>query len=162
MSIHLQAAVLAGIMAFSAFSSAAAQESTQRQAGSRRIAMALPKVPEQTVTAKPVVTIPTANAPKAAGTEASVDPQSYNKASRATEIPENVRAVLIDGAAKAEQLSRSYNRRIADLIVWIASSWTQPSKYTPAQAPYFGKQRSIEPQPLTHNEHKSGYIFQID
>jgi len=43
----------------------------------------------------------------------------------------NIREVLIDGASKIEQLSRSYNRRVADLIVWIANSMSQPTTITP-------------------------------
>ncbi len=81
---------------------------------------------------------------------------------QANQIPDNIKELLVDGAEKAELLSRSYNRRVADLIIWLANSMNKSTSYTPAQGPHLHRQQPLETHPLTSSFNKHASIFQID
>jgi hypothetical protein len=143
-----------------------AQDSQQNQKSARRIAMALPKAP--LVTRMPANTVVPAR-PKAVSVSPSINPQEeFASHPHVTttqvgskQIPDNVRAVLIEGASKAEQLSRGYNRRIADVIFWLASSINQSSTtITPMTSPNARFQNMLEAQPLKRQT--QGKLIQID
>lgn len=84
-------------------------------------------------------------------------PNEFAK-SRSERIPDNVRESLLDCAEKIEFCTRSYNRRVADTIVWIVRSLHGSSVYTPAVSPSMQRQRPTEFSPLD----ETNKIFQID
>ncbi len=139
-----------------------AEESQDKSSAARRIAMALPKAPAEI---KPAPVHPAVKV-QARASETLVNPldEFANRPHISTlaskkALPNNIREVLIDSASKIEQLSRSYNRRVADLIVWIANSMNQPTTITPGSNQNLSGQRVIEPKPLTKTERS---FFQID
>jgi hypothetical protein len=148
---------LAGVLLLNLSSSAFAQDSPQKQTSGRRLAMVLPKAPVAPVL--PVTTVVPTRAVKLQAVVPAVNPQEefaghprISTPSTSKQIPSNVLSVFIEGATRAEQLSRSYDRHIADLIVWIACSIKDSTTITPLSSPYLRLQRLIEPQPLNQHE----------
>jgi hypothetical protein len=160
--LRFQTLACAAVLVIGSPSLVLADEGQDKTSGARRIAMALPKAPAAAKQAlvQPALKVQ-AKAPVALVNpldEFANRPHISAPASK-NALPNNIREVLIDGASKIEQLSRSYNRRVADLIVWIANSMSQPTTITPGSNQNFSGQRVIEPKPLTKNDRS---FFQID
>lgn len=132
------------------------QEQPASNTANRRIAMVLPKAPAQV--AKPIpVTVKLNGQPVS-----RLDPESEfgSHARRPMQSKDNeVKAAIVDGASKAERLSRSYNHHVANLIVWLASSMQDSKTFSPQNNPLLRPYRPIEPKqpPMPANQ-----IFLID
>jgi hypothetical protein len=130
----------------------------------RRLAMAIPRPKAQTLVNPGVK----ASAPTAARSvmvpEPSKEFASHPRVSlprKPEQVPDDVKAVLIESAQKAEQISRSYNRRIADLIVWVINSMKESRTFTPAAGPHMQQGLPVQLMPATGKQAHSS-IFQID
>lgn len=155
---NLIRSIFCGFLALSIPSAVLAEDSTQQNDG-RRLAIALPKAPTQQAKQVDPARIPAKSLEPAA--EFASRPRIISNPSQPGEMPEHVRAVLIDGAEKAEQLSRSYNRRIADVIFWLANSFNNGSTLTPAVGPGLQRSQRVDFKRQVPNEHQNA-IFQID
>lgn len=128
----------------------------------KRIAMVLPKAPANGGTVK-TVPVPASPAQKLAEPVSTIEPATEfgSRARKDKEIPDSFKAAIIEGAEHLEVLSRSYNQRIADFILWILASMKNNPTITPHASPYF--------KPFVPVEHKTvpgirsaQAVFQID
>ena len=144
-----------GLLALS-FALPAGADDNSRQAANdgRRLAMVLPRAPKSLP-----VTVQAKRAPEPVVEFASKPRVAQRQP--VSNVPDNVREVLIDAAQKAEQLSRSYNRRVADVIFWLANSMRNSNTFTPAAGPALMPGRHSDVRPV-RNEHQPYGLFQID
>jgi hypothetical protein len=156
-----------GLLLLQGFSPVSAEDDRQTQTNHRQIAMVLPKAPAVTVSRAgvqtPVIkTVKTNAVSKSAPPEPQAEFASRvhsQKQAQPGQIPAGVREVLIDGAARAERLSRGYNRQIADLIVWLANSMMNQSGTISPMHNMNLRDKHVIPQAPPRGESGS---FQID
>ncbi len=161
MIMHRKAVLLSLIVLASGLP-AISQESSET-GEKKRIAMVLPKAPANVAVKTTPVSVQSQHTSVSAETS-SVEPATEfgsHVHPKEKEIPDSFKAAIIDGAEKLEMLSRSYNQRIADFILWMLSSMKTNPTITPHASPYF--------KPFIPAEHKSfpgvrstQQIFQID
>src|SRR5579883_961429 len=71
------------------------------------------------------------------------------------------REFLVEAARNAELLTRSNQRRVADLIVWVISSMNDGRTLSPASGPYWHNSLPIEITPPARPQQNNS-ILQID
>lgn len=151
---------LAGLLVASIAAEALAVDSQPKQSNGRRLAMVLPKT-----TVAPV--LPVRVVPRAVQVSSNkavlpaIDPQAefashpvITPTPGRRQVPGDLAVTLLDSAARAEQLSRSYNRHVADLVVWVANSMKHSQSFTPIASPNLRWQQVIEPQPLNNSSNR--------
>lgn len=161
-SLPIIALILSGQM--SAMSDEAT-DSTNLRSGKRRIALALPieNAPKPNVSSIPAGTSQTADS-SAQGSLiqsfSSKSPAYGSKVSGPAEIPDNLLDVMVEGAKRTETFSRTYNRRIADLIGWVACSMQPTTEITPLSSPsLMSKQRNIKLMQKDHQDRLRAILF---
>jgi hypothetical protein len=158
---------LAALLVLNLSGLAFAQDASEKPASTRRLAMALPKPGVQPVlpvrASVPAVGAKSQSVPLKTVLSPLEEFASHPLISRTVnrrQIPDNLRQVLIECASRAEQASRSQNRRIAEVIVWLVNSMNQSTTISPIGSPGLRWQRLIEPQSSTPSDQNN--IFQID
>lgn len=135
----------------------------EKASDKRQLALAMPK-PKAQVQAPLTVTVSSKKKTSSPTIEPAQEFASRPHLSiprKSGQVPDDAKAVLVETAAKAEQLSRSYNRRIADLIVWIISSMKESPTFTPPTSPHLQQGLPVE-LALFGKQHQRNTIFQID
>lgn len=131
----------------------------------RRLAVALPRVqapaPVSTRVSNVSGSLNGATRVLAEPSEKFASRPRLNPTRKAEQAADNFKAVLLDTAEKAEQLSRSSNRRIADLLVWIINSMRDSQTFTPAAGPYFKPSVPVQLLP-PERPHQNSSVFSID
>ena len=137
------------------------QQKTESATANRRIAMVLPKAPASQAGKShiPVAVKVNGQAITRLDPEAEFASRpAFNRPAQ-KQMDEQLRTAIIDGASKAERLSRSYNHHVANLIVWLASSLGDCTTITPNGYPGIRSNRPLEPKPVYSQPNQ---IFQID
>lgn len=152
--------LLSALVSCSLCQAASAQQEGSKSTNHRQLALSLPKVPQSAASVK--VPVPGAVGNDMQKREPELDFVAHPAVLPIPAKPENnqdrIKEILIDGASRAEVASRSYNRRVADLIVWFANSMKQPGRITPVSNQSLRRQLPIEPE----KTRTSARIVQID
>lgn len=134
-------------------------ENARSSSNHKQLAMSLPSVPRAAVQKAPF-SVPCKKL--MSKQEPEIEFASHHGVPPVPARPENnadkIKDILIDGASKAEMASRSYNRRVADLIVWFASSMKQSGRISPASSQMLRRQAPLE----TVKSRPDSQILQID